>query len=230
MENTIDLPEEDAGTVDRFFQFLYAGNYSDGEHYDYLPSIPAMMTPEDTSRSLNDEPVTAVISTALESDDESNDEDYLSESAMEENDLPEDDSKHSEYGNPDDLDEADESSQSENLEEYLEEYPITSLPISLRVYVMADKYDVPALKLLAKKRFTQTATDHWMKYDEFPAVVDELYESTVSNDPLRAFVCDLISCSYRHDEDLRVKMKPVMLRHSEFAIGVLDNYVSLYSY
>ncbi|KAF4813722.1 Speckle-type POZ protein-like A [Colletotrichum siamense] len=51
--------------------------------------------------------------------------------------------------------------------------------LHLRLYVMADKYDVPALKLLARERFYRSAELSWEVADEFPAVVDELYSVTI---------------------------------------------------
>ncbi|KAK3896388.1 speckle-type POZ protein-like B, partial [Staphylotrichum tortipilum] len=46
--------------------------------------------------------------------------------------------------------------------------------IPLRLYVMADRFDVPALKLLARDRFYRTAERSWRVADCFPDVVDEL--------------------------------------------------------
>lgn len=54
--------------------------------------------------------------------------------------------------------------------------------VSLRVYVMADKFDVPALKLLARHRFYDKAKGVFPTCKHFPDVVDELYESTAPND------------------------------------------------
>lgn len=45
-------------------------------------------------------------------------------------------------------------------EPYNEDYPIQPF-ISLRMYVLADKYNVPALKLLAESRFLHIARGHW---------------------------------------------------------------------
>ncbi len=96
--------------------------------------------------------------------------------------------------------------------------------IPLRLYIMADKYDVPALRLLARDRFYRAAEAHWEDSDCFPDVVDELYSSTPETETaMREIVCRLVGCQVR-DRDLRAKMEPVMRKHGEFAVGVL-NYV-----
>lgn len=110
--------------------------------------------------------------------------------------------------------------------ENLLEYPVKSIRTSLRVYVLADKYDVVALRMLAKERFTQTAATHWTTYDDFPDVIDELFTSTISNDPLREFVGELVTRQY-HDDKVRAKLKPVMNKHPELAFTVLDKMVLL---
>ncbi|KAJ9133976.1 hypothetical protein NKR23_g10373 [Pleurostoma richardsiae] len=220
IENIIDLPEEDPDTVDRFFQFLYAGNYSDGEYFYLLPSVAATMTPGAVSESLQkvskpdngEAPVfktlgvsATVSSVNIEKDhpqenSEEDDKDYTSDAVDEEDEDPlEYDSEASKCTDPDDLYDSDllydEELNKDKLPPYITEYS-TEHPIStftsLRVYLMADKYDVPALKLLAKDRFIRTIESTWLAYDDFPAVIDELFELTIPDDPLRNFVCELI--------------------------------------
>src|SRR5436190_10693352 len=52
---------------------------------------------------------------------------------------------------------------------------------NLRVYTIADKYDIKELKELARKRFSTQVQTHW-NHAKFPAVVREVYDSTVSSD------------------------------------------------
>ena len=68
-----------------------------------------------------------------------------------------------------------------------------------RVYAIAEKYDIPLLKELAKERFVKWAEDNWSHRD-FPAVAREVYESTLSSDRgLR----DVVSRLYvEHGKDL----------------------------
>jgi hypothetical protein len=96
-----------------------------------------------------------------------------------------------------------------------------SLFTSLRVYVMADKFDVPALKLLACKRFSQTAEKIYMTCEDFPAVVDEMYRNTPPNDiAMREIPCRLIANQYYEDKALRERVEPVMREHGDLAVGV----------
>ena len=175
-------------------------------------------------------------------DDEEGDGDYTPDSQganMGEQDFDQEPleyhSEASDYTDPDELYDPDllkdETSNKDKLPpwigNYQMEYPVTSIIVSLRVYVMADKYDVPALKLLAKERFVRTVENFWLTYADFPAVVDELFASTMPNDPLQIFVCELVVCQYHVDPDVRARMKPVMERHSGFAVGVLEKMVAL---
>lgn len=58
----------------------------------------------------------------------------------------------------------------------MEELPLRwSLLPSMRLYVMADKFAVSGLKLLARGRLYRIAEVCWRSSDEFPTLVDELY-------------------------------------------------------
>ncbi|KAH0556868.1 hypothetical protein GP486_005347 [Trichoglossum hirsutum] len=52
---------------------------------------------------------------------------------------------------------------------------------SVRVYAIAEKYDIPALKTLAKERFSKWARNNW-SHKEFPILVKEVFESTPDTD------------------------------------------------
>ncbi|EFX04923.1 btb/poz-like protein [Grosmannia clavigera kw1407] len=194
LEHSVDLPDEDPDTVDRFFRFLYAGNYSDGEHYDDLPSNTALIAPGPDSESPPAEDTL----------------DY--------------DSDGSDYMETEDGIEIDANLP---LPSGWKNRAITTLYTSLRVYIMADKYDVSALKLLSGERFKRTAERLWCEYDDFPAVVDLLYGSTMSGDPLREFVCALITHQYHGDAGLRARMKPVLEKNPDFAIKLLEMMVGI---
>jgi len=99
---------------------------------------------------------------------------------------------------------------------------------SLRVYVMADKFGVPALKLLARERFYRTAERIYTTCEDFPAVVDEMYRSTPPTDvAMREIACRLIANQYSEEKALRERIVPVMLEHGDLAVGVL-HYFTLY--
>ena len=58
----------------------------------------------------------------------------------------------------------------------------------ISVYAIADKYDIPPLKLLAQTKFETLAVAIWPHYD-FPAVVKAVFESTLDSDQgLRSIV------------------------------------------
>ncbi|KAK3901776.1 BTB/POZ protein [Staphylotrichum tortipilum] len=98
--------------------------------------------------------------------------------------------------------------------------------LPVRLYVMADKFDVPALKLLARDRFYRAAELSWRVADCFPEVVDELYTNTAPTDlALREIVCRLVGASIK-DAEQRGRMEEVMKKHGDFAVGVM-NYMLL---
>jgi hypothetical protein len=64
---------------------------------------------------------------------------------------------------------------------------------SVRVYAIADKYDIPGLKELAKQRFCEWAAMNWA-CEDFPAIAREVFESTPSSDRgLRDFVLGIVT-------------------------------------
>ncbi|KAK6208605.1 hypothetical protein QIS74_12123 [Colletotrichum tabaci] len=98
--------------------------------------------------------------------------------------------------------------------------------LHLRVYVMADKFAVPALKLLARDRFYRAAELAWDVADEFPDVVDELYTKTPDTDvDMRGIVCRLVGNSV-FDDRVRERLEPVMRKHGDFAVGVLKHSIA----
>jgi hypothetical protein len=100
-----------------------------------------------------------------------------------------------------------------------------SLFLPLRLYVMADKFDVPAFKLLARDRFYRVAELSWMEDESFPAVVDELYSCTPATDvAMREMVCRLVGYNIVINEQ-RARLEEVMKKHGDFAVGVMDNMI-----
>ncbi|KAI9737356.1 MAG: hypothetical protein M1834_009510 [Cirrosporium novae-zelandiae] len=51
----------------------------------------------------------------------------------------------------------------------------------VRVYALAEKYDIPDLKDVAKSKFLRWAENNW-SHEAFPTVVREIYESTPASD------------------------------------------------
>lgn len=94
--------------------------------------------------------------------------------------------------------------------------------LHLRLYVMADKYDVPVMRLLARDRFYRAAELQWKFDDEFPDVVDELYSCTPESEvAMREIVCRLVGHAVK-DKEVMTKMEPVMRKHGSFAVGVMN--------
>lgn len=97
--------------------------------------------------------------------------------------------------------------------------------LHLRIYVMADKYDVPALRLLARDRFYRAAEIVWADDETFPDVVEELYRTTNPADTaMRDIVCRLVGSRIveANGAGLRERLRPVMTEHGAFAVGVME--------
>lgn len=96
------------------------------------------------------------------------------------------------------------------------------MALPLRLYIMADKYDVPALRLLARDRFYRAIELEWEHADSFPDIVDELYLGTPQNDTaMREIVCRVVGSRILNDK-VREKMRPMMEKHGDFAVGVME--------
>jgi hypothetical protein len=64
---------------------------------------------------------------------------------------------------------------------------------AVRVYAIADKYDIQGLKRLAKQRFCEWAATNWA-CEDFPAIAREVFESTPSSDRgLRDFILGIVT-------------------------------------
>ena len=99
------------------------------------------------------------------------------------------------------------------------------LSLSIQLYLMADKFQVAALKLLARDRFYRAAEVSWDWLACFPDIIDEIYCIPRERDTrrLREIVCRLVG-SHIRDKAQRDRMAGVMPKHGDFALGVL-NYI-----
>ncbi|KAH8688392.1 BTB/POZ protein [Ilyonectria robusta] len=241
---TIDLPEDDPAVLERILEFLYKGNYTDGTGNTWeKPSTAAMMSPEEVQENLNNPAGFLSNGKNLASNEEEyddlNDPTYapgeIPEPEVEEEyeefdeesiDESEDEGEEKGEGQNDTVPPDDLVSKLSNLEpkEALQALAKErdDLFLPLRLYVMADKYDVPALRLLARDRFYRAAELVWEEAECFPEVVDELYRCTPETDTaMRDIVCRLVGSRIKNDE-IRTKMRPVMAEHGDFAVGVLE--------
>ena len=241
----VDLPDDDPYILEQLLQFLYTGNYEDGE-YPVLnkASSSATMTPEEVLEELDQAPGIDAMGASdghggvpetqsqdpthasEERNDESDDGDYVPEEDDEDEDKEQSEIEYNEFdesGGDDTVANLAVSPQVHRID-----WPHT-LFTSLRVYVMADKFDVPALKLLARERFYRTAENIYMTCEDFPAVVDEMYRSTPPTDvAMREIPCRLIANQYGLENALRERIVPVMREHGDLAVGVLHYVVNFY--
>ncbi|KAF4439482.1 hypothetical protein F53441_12589 [Fusarium austroafricanum] len=218
---SVELPDDDPDVVEGFLEFLYTGTYSDGVNSTWGKlSAAATLDPETDQENLQTL-ACGDLDTTVSRDGEENEPDeeyneYQEESLQEDNEG----FKGEQDGR------AQQMQDLANLPNAIGKQKLADLCddmiLSLRLYVMADKYDVPVLRLLARDRFYHSAKVVWKEAECFPAVVDELYETAPPTDiVMKEIVCRLVAASL-HDRDVRDKMRPVMIKHGEFAVGVMD--------
>ncbi|KAI9927088.1 hypothetical protein MW887_003471 [Aspergillus wentii] len=239
--NTIDLSEDDPAMLQRFFQFLYTGNYTDGEYFDGLPSPIATMSPEEFREDEEyidpeDDPAaqpTSILDYKYEGtlEDDDSDEDYIPNPGEPDPeplqyDSDDSDCPPSEKEHYTDRNVYREQSRIEKLflrfnnqKRPKKDYPI-ALFTSLRMYVLADKYSVPALHYLAGLRFRRTAERHWNKYPQFLDVVDELFATTLPSDRLQTWVCQLLAPCSKIEYVVNNIFKPIMDKHPALLGGI----------
>jgi hypothetical protein len=90
-------------------------------------------------------------------------------------------------------DEAEYDSYEEEEDEEEEPEDLTHLLLHTRVYALAEKYDIPALKELARRKFEMAMA---CDYDspELPEAIEEVYDSTLDTDRgLRDIVLQLLA-------------------------------------
>ncbi|KAI1011370.1 hypothetical protein LB504_002151 [Fusarium proliferatum] len=230
MSRFVELPEDDPDVVERFLEFLYTGNYSDGVNFTGgKPSEAALLDPETVIQTLQ-EPTCGSKEVDIK--------DWVSDSDPDE--------EYNEYDertvSPSENGDADEQSKlrkvaeavgdgSRSREEGLKQLAElrNDMTLPLRLYIMADKYDVPALRLLARDRFYRAVELVWEEAECFPDVVDELYQTTPPADTaMREIVCRLVAALI-HVPSVREKMRSVMMKHGDFAFGVMEYSIHLHT-
>ena len=94
--------------------------------------------------------------------------------------------------------------------------------VNVLVYAVADKYDIPELKELARRKF-HALTKYWWSCTEFEAVKDAVFGTTPSQDMgLRDIMCQLC---IQHFENIvkDVTLRSVVLSTEELAHALLEN-------
>ncbi|KAF5628100.1 uncharacterized protein FTJAE_8975 [Fusarium tjaetaba] len=217
---SIELPEDDPDVVERFLEFLYTGTYTDGVNLTWVkPSKAALLDPKAVIQNLQQPACGSQEEDMSATEDEGSQEgsqDWIADAAGdEESEL----TKVAEA--------VAEGRRQEGLNQLAELRNDMTLP--LRLYVLADKYDVPALRLLARDRFCRAVELVWEEAECFPDVVDELYQTTPPTDTaMREIVCRLVAAVI-HVPRVREKMRNVMMKHGGFAVGVMEYSIHLHT-
>ncbi|KAL1836765.1 hypothetical protein VTJ49DRAFT_4705 [Mycothermus thermophilus] len=234
----VDLPEDDPDVLERFLEFLYTGNYSDKLESPSEPDQVCNMSPDEVQKDLQTAPGVAVMltdavddapSVSDEGDDAEHDADDVTDAEYDGPDRPptpsEPEQEYSE-GSAEDEDPA-VLAEKGNLDQadktwLRQRRTQCDLFLPMRLYIMADKFGVPALKLLARNRFYRAAEVAWQEAEEFPDVVDELYRTNPPNDPtLPEIVCRLVGSILAQDVVQRLRLDWVMRKHGDFAVDVM---------
>ncbi|KAF5974561.1 hypothetical protein FBULB1_7748 [Fusarium bulbicola] len=101
------------------------------------------------------------------------------------------------------------------------------MTLPLRLYVMEDKYDVPALRLLALDRFYRAVELVWEEAECFPDVVDELYQTTPPTDTaMREIVCRLVAAVI-HVPRVRDKTRSVLKQSNRVLEDTIEFMISI---
>ncbi|KAK1245611.1 hypothetical protein MKX08_005240 [Trichoderma sp. CBMAI-0020] len=225
----IELPEDNPEILIRFLQFLYTGNYEDGEYSTQdKPAPEASTNTDEVRRELGQAPGVVMsglsrenqhasprtqIQTVANDGDDGHDEDYKSSSPNTEPD--------EEYSSGSEDEKVDGDPNAE-YHAFVDNRTI-SLLMSLRLYVMADKFGVPALQLLSRRRFYSTAQEVFLTYSEFSAVIDELYETTAPTDYIiREIPCRLIAAGYASQDFDSTGFETLMRKHVS---ATMDNHI-----
>lgn len=203
----MELPDENPEILRHFLQFVYTGNYDDGEHpIDNQPNFVDTLSTE-RIRYLLSEPLIFGFQTH---NMEGTTSDYGPTNS--------DNGKYAGWeSEPDGCLEQDDSP---STDVPLQTVRPNSLFTSLRLYVMAKKFGVPALVCLSRQRFYMTARETLSTFDRLPLLLDELY-STPTDISMRELPCQLIAPIVVSDASLTRRLDWVIRKHGDFALGLV---------
>lgn len=239
------------GVEQKLFQlvvdFLYTGNYFDGEHpvIDNTPSSAALIPEQAVSKSLlrprgvpvepsRSSPATSCTSLDLgygeipahEGPDTTASQQHLPLDPEDEELLRRDIIHEFNDADPASSQHSADTNESGSLDT---SYP-HAMFTNLRLYMVAHALGIEPLKLLARERFFMSCVRH-IEHEDFPKVIDELYTTTAADDVImRDLPCRLIAPRMRLFEDsFKDRMEPIMHKHGILATGVM-NYIIYSSY
>lgn len=96
----------------------------------------------------------------------------------------------------------------------------SSLLFNAKVYIIADKYMIPALKNLAHEKFTKSLREHW-NTPEFTAGAEFLWENTPGSDVLLRRALVTTAATYINVLLDRGEFVEFMSEYGDFAVGVM---------
>jgi hypothetical protein len=207
-----------------FLQFLYTGNYEDSEYPNIKnrPSSPAIMSSGEVEENLANPAGDLQVCSVLSDDDVEDGSFDPDAQEEEENSIEQEEVEQYEHN---EFEEGGDYRSDEGLQPFKTDYA-HSMFTSIRVYAIADKFDVLALKLLARERFYRSVERHAIHATDFPSVVEELFTTTSPEDILmREIPCRLIGNIYGTDKKFDEGLQPVMRKHGDLALGVLNYHM-----
>lgn len=231
-DQRLQLNQYDPETLGRVLDFCYRRTYSDGEYPETVAPFLTSMTAEDVRDALDAPPVVArdvedpkwigychECDNAEDGDDDDDDDEYLYDPCDVHCPLDLDIEPVDDEGPLVDV-----PSESEAQDEWsLPPYEI-GLFANLDLYVAAKELQIPALQLLARDRFTHSVRTHWARFDDFPALIEQVYWRTDESDPLRALISQIVAADYGNEYNMsfKAKIRELMARNGELATDVLD--------
>ncbi|TGO17559.1 hypothetical protein BTUL_0016g00220 [Botrytis tulipae] len=96
----------------------------------------------------------------------------------------------------------------------------SSLLFNAKVYIIADKYMIPALKSLAHEKLTKSLREHW-NTPEFTAGAEFLWENTPGTDVLLRRALVTTAATYINVLLDRGEFVEFMSEYGDFAVGVM---------
>ncbi|KAK6599696.1 BTB/POZ domain-containing protein [Botrytis cinerea] len=96
----------------------------------------------------------------------------------------------------------------------------SSLLFNAKVYIIADKYMIPALKSLAHENFTKSLREHW-NTPEFAAVAEFLWDNTPGSDTLLRKAVTATAATYIDVLLDKEEFVDFMSEYGEFTVDVM---------
>ncbi|KAF7898449.1 hypothetical protein EAF00_004895 [Botryotinia globosa] len=96
----------------------------------------------------------------------------------------------------------------------------SSLLFNAKVYIIADKYMIPALKSLAHEKFTKSLREHW-NTPEFTAGAEFLWKNTPGSDMLLRRALVTTAATYLNVLLDRGEFVEFMSEYGDFAVGIM---------